>query len=133
MDDSSLNPGVFAPSVWSCTLIHEPWKSKWIEFQNHLEPVVISIHSVQRTLSRQTLHGRFWVTSCIQATSLKVIFQQESFPAVNSEGKPSTSERVITIGPGVTRKSNLSRHGASQSPWAKPTRNGGIGVIEECK
>ena len=43
----------------------------------------------------------------IQGASRKVMFQQESFPAVSSEGKPSTRDLVITKGPGVTKKSNL--------------------------
>lgn len=42
-----------------------------------------------------------------QASSRKVIFQHDNFPAVTSVGKPSTNERSILIGPGVTTKSNL--------------------------
>ena len=43
----------------------------------------------------------------IQVASRNVMFQQDSFPAVSSEGKPSTRDRVMTNGPGVTKKSNL--------------------------
>lgn len=57
--------------------------------------------------TNKTFHPSFRIKNHHRVSSRKVIFQHDNFPAVTSVGKPSTNERSILIGPGVTTKSNL--------------------------